>query len=373
MSTSFDSLRQRVRAFLADQRTAGVPSRCNSWLTGWDPAFSAQLAAQGWVGMCVPAEYGGRSESPRARHVVIEELLAAGAPVAAHWIADRQIAPCLLKHGTADQKSRYLPRICAGEHYFAVGLSEPDAGSDLAAVRTRAHRVTGGWRMSGTKLWTTGAHRAHSLCVLARTAALDAQDRHAGLTRFLVDVPTEGVTIRPIAGLTGDSHFNEVHFHDVFVADGDVLGEIGSGWQQVTEELAFERSGPERLLSTYPLLAALSDELRQQPADELSGYLLGSLISRLWTLRQLSAGVAERLEAGDVPTVDAAVVKDLGTRFEGAVAEGTRTALAPIRSRLDAATEELLRSAVLETPSFTLRGGTNEILRGITARSLALR
>ncbi len=145
-----------------------VPA-CDAWLSGWDESFSRRLAAHGWVGMTVPPEYGGHGRSALERYVVVEELLAAGAPVAAHWVSDRQIVPNLLRYGSEELKRRYLPAIARGACYFAIGLSEPDAGSDLAAVRTAASRADGGWTVSGVKIWTSGAHRAHALIALLRT------------------------------------------------------------------------------------------------------------------------------------------------------------------------------------------------------------
>src|SRR6201991_2384705 len=252
------ALRADVRAFLAQERAGGAwTPRADVWLSGWDERFTKELARRGWLGMTIPVEYGGHGASPLDRYVVTEELLAAGAPVAAHWVADRQIGPSLLRFGTERQKRRHLPRIAAGECYFGIGMSEPDSGSDLASVRTKATRVDGGWRLSGTKVWTSGAHRAHAFFALARSSPVEDGNRHAGLSQFIVELDSPGVDIRPIRLLTGAHHFNEVVFDGVFVPDAMVLGEIGAGWRQVTSELAFERSGPERFLSTFPLLTAL--------------------------------------------------------------------------------------------------------------------
>jgi len=209
-----EELRAQVREFLGSW--AFTP-RCDSWLTGADPAFSRALGERGWLGMTLPERYGGHGRSPLERFVVIEELLAAGAPVGAHWIADRQTGPSILAHGTEEQKQRFLPAIARGEGFFAIGMSEPDSGSDLASVRTRAEvDGEGGWRLNGTKVWTSGAHIAHAILLLARSAPLE-NDRHAGLSQFIVPLPSEGVTIRPILGLSGEHHFNEVVFDDVFV------------------------------------------------------------------------------------------------------------------------------------------------------------
>src|ERR1700733_14882592 len=150
-----EALRAEVREFVTGEIASGgfVPG-CDAWLSGWDPAFSKRLAERGWLGLTLPSEYGGGGRSPLDRYVITEELLAAGAPVAAHWISDRQTAPSLLRYGTEQQKQQYLPRIARGECFAAIGLSEPDAGSDLAAIRTRAARVAGGWELTGTKVWT---------------------------------------------------------------------------------------------------------------------------------------------------------------------------------------------------------------------------
>lgn len=359
-------LRRRVREFLAE---TPFTARCDSWLTGADPAFSRRLGERGWLGMTLPERYGGHGRSPLERFAVIEELLAAGAPVGAHWIADRQTGPSILAHGTEEQKARFLPAIARGECFFAIGMSEPDSGSDLASVRTRAERDGAGWRLHGTKVWTSGAHIAHAVLVLARSAPR-SDDRHAGLSQFIVPLPDERVAIRPILGLSGEHHFNEVVFDGAFVPDSMVLGRIGDGWRQVTAELAYERSGPERLLSTFMLVRLLHGRA-DGPAARRA---LGRLTARLWSLRQASLAVAGALDAGLTPEIPAALVKDLGTRFEREVIEVVRehAGVEPDPASPDPLARALAES-VVQAPGFTLRGGTNEILRGIVARGLGVR
>jgi alkylation response protein AidB-like acyl-CoA dehydrogenase len=366
-----EQLRAEVRGFLADQLAAGAftPS-IDSWLCGWDESFTASLAKQGWLGMTVPVHYGGHGRSFQERFVVTEELLAAGAPVAAHWIADRQIVPSLLKYGTEEQKSEFLPRIVAGECFFGIGMSEPDSGSDLASVRTRAVRVDGGWSITGTKVWTSGAHHAHAFIVLARTEPVDPSHRHAGLSQFIVDLHAPGVDVRPIISMNGGHHFNEVVLDEVFIPDAMVFGEIGRGWTQVTSELSFERSGPERFLSTFPLLARSVEHSVAQ--DESADGEMGRLVARVAGLHHMSTAVAGALERGENPDVPAAVVKILGTTVEGDIAD-----FADRQTGDDAATEaewaHLVATAVDQRPGFTLRGGTNEVLRGVIARGLGMR
>jgi alkylation response protein AidB-like acyl-CoA dehydrogenase len=369
-----DKLRVQVRAFLAKELAAGrFTPRCDAWLAGWNPEFSRALARHGWVGMTFPREYGGHGRSTLERFAVTEELLAAGAPVAAHWIADRQMGPSLLRFGTEAQKERFLPAIARGECFFGIGMSEPDSGSDLASVRTRASRVDTGWVLDGTKVWTSGAHHAHALVVLARTEPVDPGDRHAGLSQFIVTTDSAGLAVNPIRLLTGEHHFNEVVFDGVEVPDDMVLGTIGAGWHQVTSELAFERSGPERILSTYPLLAHVVSVVRADTAD-VHHIQIGALLARLWTLRQMSLAVAGQLGGGVAVDVPAALVKDLGTRFESEVIELARMVL---DVEPDATSDDrgarLLAQAELHAPGFTIRGGTNEILRGVVARAVGLR
>ncbi|WP_084727959.1 acyl-CoA dehydrogenase family protein [Rhodococcoides yunnanense] len=367
-------LRKEVREFISQELDAGSwTPRIDAWHTAWDGEFSKRLGQRGWLGMTVPVELGGHGLSALARYVVTEELLAAGAPVAAHWISDRQVAPSLVRFGTDHQQQVFLPLLVAGEIFFGIGMSEPDAGSDLASIRTRATATEGGWIISGTKVWTTGAHLAGAMIVLARTSARDESNRHAGMSQFIVDTSAPGVTISPIRLLSGEHHFNEVVFDNVFVPDDMVLGEIGNGWHQVTSELAFERSGPERFLSTFPLYSELLTSGSDEPFEPGQLREVGALFAQLWTLRQMSLGVAGALDSGAAPNVAAAIVKDIGTRFEGEVIEAAQRVIDKEPNRQGDPYERQLAEAVLHAPGFTLRGGTNEILRGIIAKEVGLR
>ena len=369
------ALRAEVRAFLRTELAAGrFEPVSDSWMTGFDGDFSARVAAQGWIGMTMPTEYGGHGRSPIERFVVTEEMLAHGAPVAAHWISDRQMAPGILANGTEVQKARYLPAIAAGERFFAIGMSEPDAGSDLAGVRTRAVLGDdGSWTITGTKVWTTGAHLADAMVLLARTDG-GPDDRQRGLSQFVVDLPHPDIEIRPLRSIDGAEHFNEVIFHDARVGADALLGVRGQGWAQVMGELAFERSGPERYLSTMPLLRAWADLLRATGATFEQRKTLGMLTARAWALRRMSLAVAHELDAGGRPDVLAAMVKDVGSTFEGDLVEAVRTSSGTVAARGGHDPfARLLAASVLHTPTFTLRGGTNEILRGIVARGMGLR
>ncbi|OKH77631.1 acyl-CoA dehydrogenase [Mycobacterium sp. SWH-M3] len=365
---ALDELRLQVRRFVAEEQRAGRVGRyADSWLTGWDEDFSRALAARGWIGMTVPVEYGGHGRSHQERFVVTEELLAAGAPVGAHWIADRQIVPSLLKYGTEVQKRKFLPAIAKGECYFGIGMSEPDSGSDLASVRTKAEQVDGGWHVSGAKVWTSGAHLAHAFICLARTAPVDPAHRHDGLSQFIVDLRAPGVDIRPIVSMNGKHHFNEVILDGVFVPDDMVFGAVGDGWRQVTSELSFERSGPERFLSTFPLLAAVAGHMADGALPRHTD--LGRHVARIVGLHQMSLAVAGALERHEPADTAAAVVKVLGTATEGDIAD-----FADLLGDVDDdAYRAMLADAVVQRPGFTLRGGTNEILRGVIVRGLGMR
>lgn len=370
------ALRASVRTFLsADQDEFDWQPSVDAWLSSWDEEFSARLGAAGFLGLTIPREYGGQGLSHLHRYVVTEELLAAGAPVAAHWIADRQVAPGLLAYGSEEQRQRLLPKIAAGQYFSSIGMSEPQAGSDLAASAAKATETDGGWLLSGTKVWTSGAHLAHQIVVLARTSPVDPNRRHAGFSQFIVPTDTAGVTISPIVMMSGEHHFNEVTFDEVFVSDENLLGDIGAGWHQVTAELSFERSGPERILSTAPLLIALVRLLAEQDVlNDHAAAAVGDLLARVISLRQLSVSVATALAAGQSPVNEAALVKDLGTRFEQESVElaadlFSYAAAAPGREKVGA----LLDVARLHAPLFTLRGGTNEVLRGVVARGMGLR
>lgn len=366
-------LRQRVREFLAETLPWGTFEPGLGMSAEVNPQFSAALGERGWIGMAVPARYGGHDATAVDRFVVVEELLRWGAPVGHHWVADRQIAQVLLRYGTEEQKQWLLPRICRGELCFCIGMSEPDAGSDLASVRTKGVRDTDGWRVSGVKVWTSNAMRADFMIALCRTGD---GERHAGLSRFLIDMRSPGVTVKPIPFLNGSTdHFAEVLLDAVLVSDEMVIGEIGQGWAQNADELAFERSGPDRWISTFLLVQEFIREQSGLAASREGSRLIGELAAQYWVLRRLSLTVARAIDAGDTPAAQSALIKEMGTRFEQDVVRALRELLdrelvcgpEPEPSLF----ERLLRRAALDAPSFTIRGGTTEVLRSVAAKGLS--
>lgn len=355
-------LRAEVRALIDTWRDRFTP-RADAWLRGYDRAFSQALGEAGLLGITWPEEVGGAARSNRARLIVTEELLRAGAPVAAHWIADRQIGPAILREGSSELQQEFLPGIAAGDTTFCLCMSETEAGSDLAAVRTRAVRDGEDWRISGTKIWTSQAHRSEYAYVLARTDS--SGPKHEGLTEFILDLGSEGVEVRPIYDLLGEHHFNEVLFDDVVVPDRWVIGEVGGGWTQVTEQLAFERGGAERVLSTYLVLEEL---IMVAGRDGRDLEPLGRLVSRLLALRQMLWSIASAMDAGEAPIRQAAIAKRLGTTFEQDLAESARYLLGVVPTPPDTSVSGLLGDALLASPGFGIRGGTTEILGTIIAR-----
>ncbi|OGB08621.1 MAG: acyl-CoA dehydrogenase [Burkholderiales bacterium RIFCSPHIGHO2_12_FULL_69_20] len=372
-----EALRAEVRAFLAEEMPAVTPLRRNRNWTGADAAFSRKMGERGWLGMTWPKRYGGHERSMLERYVVLEEMLAVGAPVAAHWIADRQSGPLLMRYAPDTLAPRIVPLIARGEAFFCIGMSEPDSGSDLASIRSRAERRADhrgeGWVINGRKVWTSGAHRAHFMICLVRTGQRDAggsDNRHGGMSQFLVDMTTPGLTVRPIINQLGEHDFNEVTFDDVFVPADHLIGNEGDGWKQVGAELAFERSGPERYLSSSQLLLEMLDVADAD--DPRHAVALGRVVAQYGTLRQMSLGVAAMLARGENPALAASLVKDQGALVEQAMPDLAHELFGGTVEPGSTLHQSMLYTT-LAVPSFSLRGGTREILRGIIAKGLDLR
>ena len=367
--STLDALRAEVREFLAREF---IGPGSHAYLGGDDPAFSEKVSKRGWIGMTWPKKYGGGERSTLERYVVAEELLAARAPLGAHWIADRQAGPLLLKYGTEHQRQLILPRIVAGKCRFCIGMSEPDSGSDLASVITKAEKASGGFVLSGRKVWISGAHLADYMIVFCRTSPR-MEARHEGLSQLLVDLKLPGIEIRPIKNLARHSSFSEVVFNDVFIDDCMLVGELGQGWTQVNSELAFERAGPERFLSSFGLLTEFIDHVGAAPSER-AAVAVGRLVAHLAAARRLSRSVATMQHGGDIVALQAAMVKDIGTSLEQEICEVVR-GLADIEPDLFEGNGFLqsLGEVIADAPSFTLRGGTREVLRGIIARGAGVR
>lgn len=371
---SLNDFRAEVRAFLDEKcKEYSAVHLSNTW-DAYDRDFSLALGAKGWLGMTLPKEYGGHGRTALERYVVVEELLASGAPSAHHWVADRQSGQLIARYGTEEQKHTIIPKIVSGEACFAIGMSEPNAGSDLASLKTKAERTADGWLVNGQKIWTSNAHRSNYIIALFRTDT-QTDSRHMGMSQFLIDMEkTKGVTCRPIKDLTGRSHFNEVFFEDAWLPADALVGVEGGGWKQVTEELAFERSGPERYLSCFILLRKLIDALKGTDNPAILG-ALGAQIALVTSLRNMSLSVAGMLNDGLDPSLQASVVKEVGCSFEQGLPGLAQNLvdLEPSLSDSGVDYQQVLGNLIQLAPSFSLRGGTPEIMRGIIARGLGLR
>jgi len=364
------ALRREVRAFVAERLPEGSYEVGFSMIGAIDQAFSRDLAARGWLGMSLPREYGGGGRTAVERLIVAEELFAVGAPVGWHLVADRQSGPNIAANGTEEQKQALLPGIARGEFSFAIGMSEPDSGSDLASVRTKATKVDGGWLLNGTKIWTSGAAEATHLLGLFRTS----DDRYGGLTQMIVTAGSPGMGIHRITFIDGTRHFCEVVFENVFVPDGMVLGHVGGGWGQNIGELVLERGGVDRWMSFMPVVEKWAERLRAHPLGETNGWAradLGSIAARAWAFHGMSLAIARMVDNGASPATEAAMAKEMATRYEQECIEivTRHYGRAPQLTSTDP-WEALLARAILVGPSWSIRGGTNEILRNIVSKVL---
>jgi len=369
-------LRREVREFLAEEIAAGTfhPQIRGSTSAEGALGFARRVAQRGWIGMTWPKRYGGQERSFLERYVVTEEMRVANAPVRPFFVADRQSGPTLIRYAPEQIKQSILPRIVRGEISFCIGMSEPGSGSDLFAAKTKATKMEGGWLINGSKIWTSNANLSDYMIGLFRTSPPIKENRRHGLTSFLVDMTTPGITCNLIGQMTGQREFNEVVFQDAFIPDDHVLGEIDGAWKQATSELAYERSGPERFLETYSVLSEFVRARGAEP-DIRAAEGLGRLVAQLHTLRRMSVSVAGMLEAGREPVVEAAIVKDMGTIWEQQLPHRVRDLAAFIdHDTLDGSRfDDCLAFNTKVAPKLTIQGGTTEVLRGIIARGLGLR
>ncbi len=326
--------------------------REDSWIVGTSRAFSLELAARGWLGMTWPESEGGHGRTPLERFVVFEALIGCGAPLATSWFADRQIGPTLLAFGTPEQRRRFLPDIIAGTSAWSIGMSEPDAGSDVAAIATRAVRDGDDWVLDGTKVWTSGARDADWCYVIARTDP-DAPP-HAGLSEFIVDLHAPGITIGPIEDMTGSRHFCEVVYEGVRVPGENLVGVENQSFAQVMRQMEHERGGIDRLVSNRALfddVAPLADRSDPLVRQELAAIETGYRIGRNLVLREV---------VGQAPKGFSAVTKTFCTEFEQRVIAFCARVVGP-----DAMLTGRVARNLCYAPAYTIMGGTTLILRNI--------
>lgn len=372
-----EAFRQDIRAFLEQEcpEPPAIPE--DGWIVGFDKAFSQKLGARGWIGLTWPQEYGGQGRSYLDRLILTEELLRHGAPVAAHWIGDRQMGPSILRYGTPEQKATLLPGIIAGDLVFCIGMSEPGAGSDLAGLQTRAVPDGDDYILSGQKIWTSFAHLADYCYLVARTNP--DVPKHKGISEFIVDMRTPGITVKPIVDMTGAHHFNEVFFEQVRLPKSALVGEQDRGWYQIAAQLDYERSGIERLMSNYPLWQAICDYVKETGLNrrETIRQRLAQLHIEFTMGKFLVYKVAWWLSQGMVPNAAAAAAKAFCTEYEQRLAQTANELLGSYGQLLPGSPHARLGGrtarAYLYAPAYTIQGGTSTILRNIVAmRGLGL-
>ncbi|MBI2858514.1 MAG: acyl-CoA dehydrogenase family protein [Chloroflexi bacterium] len=371
-----EQFRTRVREFLESELHAGAfEPICDGWISGYSPEFSRKLAGRGWIGLNWPEQYGGGGKGHLDRLILTEELLRYGAPCGLHWFADRQVGPCLLAYGSEDQKKEYLGKIMRAEISFGLGLSEPGAGSDLASVKTMAVETADCFVVNGQKVWTSLAHKATHMYLVCRTDP--NVPKHKGISELIVDLKLPGITVRPLEDMSGAQHFNEVFFDNVRVPKNCLVGQKNRGWNQITSQLDFERSGIERVMGNYMLLKALLEDAgtrsrAHQLRDRIAQLCIEFEVGRLFVYR-----VAAMMESGALPRHETAMAKVFCTEFQQRLA---RTAMeaAGLHSQLGrspdaSALVRLANQSYLYAQGYTLMGGTSEILRNIIAtRGLGL-
>jgi len=241
LNESEAAFRDEVRTWLTENHPGEVPTGDEKQEFEFRRSWQRSMHDAGWAGLSWPAEYGGRGASLIEQAIFNEELAGARVPMPANVLGLVMGGPVVIAHGSDDQKERYLEPILAAEEIWCQGFSEPESGSDLASLKTRAVKADGGWRISGQKVWTTYAHESKWCMLLARSDS-DAP-KHAGITYFLMDMDQDEVEVRPLRQITGEAEFNEIFIEEAFVPDENVVGEVGGGWQVAITTLMFERAG----------------------------------------------------------------------------------------------------------------------------------
>jgi alkylation response protein AidB-like acyl-CoA dehydrogenase len=346
-----DDLRARARK-VAAEAVARYGRSNDSWINGYCPEFSKELAAHGWIGMTWPESFGGGGRPPIERLIVAEEMIAAGAPIAASWFGDRQMGPTLMTYGTPEQQARFLPSILAGETTWCIGMSEPNAGSDLASLTTSATRDGDRWIINGQKIWTSFAAQADYCYLICRTS--HDGPPHAGISEIIVPMNTPGIEVRPIRDMVDHRHFCEVFFTDVEVPIENLVGIEGNAFKQTMRQLEHERGGIDRLVSNRALfLMALEHADRSDP-------LVRQEVARLETAYRIGRILVAREVLQQAPAGFSAATKCFCTEHEQRVADFVARVMGP-----EATLWGPLGSGLAYAPGYTIMGGTSNVMRNI--------
>jgi len=373
-----NKFRQEVRNFLEDEIKKGYwEPACDAWIQGFDPGFSKRVAQRGWIGLTWPKEYGGQGLSYIDRLILTEEMLRYGAPAACHWFADRQIGGSIVTYGTDEQKRELLPKIIAGEAYIGLGMSETEAGCDLASLQTRAIEDGDNYIINGQKTWTSGGSFVNYFYLLARTDP--EAPKHRGISEFIIPADLPGTNRIPMIDITGTEAWNDVFFDEVRVPKKCLIGEKNRGFLQALQQLDYERSGMERLMGNYPLFDAIvqftkENKLSQKPVirNKLAQLQIEFEVGRLLIYR-----VALVMDEGRAPNREAAMSKAYSTAFEQRLANAAMEVLGPYGQLVSdsklAPIRGLAVHSYLGSKGYSLQAGTSEILKNILAtRGLGL-
>jgi hypothetical protein len=375
--------REEVRDFLEGEIEQGLwePS-CDAWIQGYNPEFTKRVAQKRWMGLTWPKEYGGQERSFVDRFILTEEMLRYGAPAACHWFADRQIGGSILKYGSEEQKREFLPEIIRGEMYVGLGMSETEAGSDLASLRTMAVEDGNDYIINGQKTWTSGAWFMNHIYLLARTDT--TVPKHRGISEFIIPIDTPGISRIPMIDVTGTEAWNDIFFDNVRVPKKYLIGEKNRGFYHVMEQLAYERSGFERLMGNYALFEALlkfvNETKRNGKAlsqDTVIRHKLVQLQVEFEVGKLLMYKVALVMDEGQAPTVEAAMSKAYATAFEQRLANTAMEILGPYgllwAGSKYAPFGGMAAHSYLGSKGYSLQAGTTEIMKNIVAtRGLGL-
>jgi len=382
-SESQKKFRQEVRSFLEHEIKEGLwEPKCDAWIQEYNPEFTKRVAQKGWIGLTWPREYGGQGRNYIDRLILTGEMLRHGAPAACHWFADRQIGGSILKYGSEEQKREFLPKIMRGEMYVGLGMSETEAGSDLASLRTRAVEQDDCFVINGQKTWTSGGRFMNYVSLWARTDT--NAPKHRGISEFIIPIDLPGISRIPMIDITGTEAWNDVFFDNVRVPKKYMIGEKNKGFYQVMEQLAYERSGMERLMGNYPLFDALIKFVNETKyngkplaQDAVIRHKLAELQVEFEVGRLLIYKVFITMDEGRVPTVEAAMAKAHATAFEQRLANIAMEILGPY-GLLWAGSKytpfgSIAARSYLASKGYSLQAGSTEILKNIIAtRGLGL-
>ena len=345
------ALREQAREVARDA-VARFGRHNDSWINGFSKEFANELAGLGWIGLTWPTEFGGQGRPAVDRLIIAEELIAAGAPIAAMWFADRQMGPSLIAYGRPDQQEAFLPGILSGDTTWCIGMSEPNAGSDLASLVTSAVRDGDQYVINGQKIWTSFGAVADYIYLICRTST-DGPP-HEGISEIIVPMSTPGIEVRPITDMTTNRHFCEVFLTDVRVPVTNLVGAEGGAFKQTMVQLEHERGGIDRLVSNHALyLLALERADRSDP-------IVRQRIAALETAYRIGRILVVREVLKQAPKGFSAATKCFCTEHEWRVAEfvaGVYGAEATVWNDVV--------HGLLYAPGYTIMGGTSNVMRNI--------